>query len=178
MCSLSAVCRRLSGQSFEFRGLKELKKKQTQPSEDLIKVHRENKILFSGWKLKRYCEWKSDHQETARGRASLVVQWLRLCAFSAGDVGSISGRGTKIPYASWCCQKKRRRRRKGSVQFSWDAQSCPAFCDSMDCNTPAFPVHHQLSELAQTHVHWVGDAIQPYHPLSSLSSPSFNLSEH
>ena len=51
-------------------------------------------------------------------------------------------------------------------------------CNSMDCSTPGFPVHHQLPELAQTHVHWVGDAIQPSHPLSSPSTPTFNLSQH
>ena len=54
------------------------------------------------------------------------------------------------------------------VQFSSVTQSCPTLCDSMDCSTPGFPVHHQLLELTQTHVHWVGDAIQPSHPLSSL----------
>ena len=48
----------------------------------------------------------------------------------------------------------------------------------MDCSTPGFPVHHQLLELAQTHVHQDGDAIQPFHPLSSLSLPAFNLSQH
>ena len=48
----------------------------------------------------------------------------------------------------------------------------------MDCSTPCFPVHHQLSELTQTHVHCVGDAIQPSHPLSSPSPPAFNLSQH
>ena len=48
----------------------------------------------------------------------------------------------------------------------------------MDCSTPGFPVHHQLLELAQTHVHWVSDAIQPPHPLSSPSPPTFNLSHH
>ena len=48
----------------------------------------------------------------------------------------------------------------------------------MDCSTPGFPVHHQLSELTQTHVHWVGDAIQPSLPLSSPSPPTFNLSQH
>ena len=48
------------------------------------------------------------------------------------------------------------------------AQSCPTLCDPMDCSTPGFPVHHQLLELAQTHVHQVGDAIQPSHPLSPL----------
>ena len=48
----------------------------------------------------------------------------------------------------------------------------------MDCSTPGFPVHHQLLELAQTHVHRVSDAIQPSHPLSSPSPPTFNLSQH
>ena len=48
----------------------------------------------------------------------------------------------------------------------------------MDCSTPGFPVHHQLSELAQTHIHRVSDAIQPSHPLSSPSPPAFNLSQH
>ena len=48
----------------------------------------------------------------------------------------------------------------------------------MDCSTPGLPVHRQLPELAQTHVHWVGDAIQPSHPLLSLSPPAFNLSQH
>ena len=48
----------------------------------------------------------------------------------------------------------------------------------MDCSVPGLPVHHQLLELTQTYVHWVGDAIQPYHPLSSPSPPDFNLSQH
>ena len=52
-------------------------------------------------------------------------------------------------------------------QFSSAAQSHPTFCDPMDCSTPGLPVHHQLPELTQTHVHIVGDAIQPSHPLSS-----------
>ena len=58
-------------------------------------------------------------------------------------------------------------------QFSSVAQSCLTLCDPMDCSTPGFPVHHQLPELAQIHVHWVGDAIQPSHPLlSPLLPPS------
>ena len=58
-------------------------------------------------------------------------------------------------------------------------QSCPTLCDPLDCSTPGFPVHHQLPELAQTHVHWIsGDALQPSHPLSSPSPPAFNLSQH
>ena len=54
--------------------------------------------------------------------------------------------------------------------------SCPTLCDSRDCSTPGLPVHHQLPEFSQTHVHWVGDAIQPSHSLSSPSPPAFNLS--
>ena len=65
-----------------------------------------------------------------------------------------------------------------SVQFSSVAQSCPTLCDPMDCSTPGLPVHHQLPEFTQTHVHWVSDAIQPSHPLSSPSPPAFNLSQH
>ena len=52
------------------------------------------------------------------------------------------------------------------------------FCDPMDCSTPGLPVHHQLLEFTQTHVWWVGDAIQPSHPLSSPSPPALNLSQH
>ena len=48
----------------------------------------------------------------------------------------------------------------------------------MDCSMPGLPVHHQLPEFTQTHVHWVGDAIQPFHPLSSPSPPAFNLAQH
>ena len=51
-------------------------------------------------------------------------------------------------------------------------------CDPMDCSMPVFPIHHQLPELTQIHAHWVGDAIQPFHPLSSPSPPAFNLSQH
>ena len=64
-------------------------------------------------------------------------------------------------------------------QFSSIAQSCPSLCDPMDCSTPGLPVYHQLPEFAPTHVHWVGDAIQPSHPLlSSPLLPAFNLSHN
>ena len=64
-----------------------------------------------------------------------------------------------------------------SVQFSSATQSCPTLCDPMNCSTPSLPVHHQLLESTQTHVHRVGDATQPSHPLSS-PSPALNLSHH
>ena len=58
------------------------------------------------------------------------------------------------------------------------AQSCPTLCDPMNCSTPGLPVHHQLPGFTQTHVHRVGDAIQPSHPLSSPSPPAPNPSQH
>ena len=63
-------------------------------------------------------------------------------------------------------------------QFSSVAQSCPTLCNPMNRSTPGLPVHHQLPESTQTHVHRVSDAIQPSHPLSSPSPPAFNLSQH
>ena len=63
------------------------------------------------------------------------------------------------------------------LQFSSVTQSCLTFCNPMNCSTPGFPIHHQLLEPTHTHVHWVGDAIQPSHPLSS-PSPALNLSQH
>ena len=65
-----------------------------------------------------------------------------------------------------------------SVQFRSVAQSCPSLCDPMNLSTPGLPVHHQLPEFTQTHVHWVSDAIQPSHPLSSPSPPAPNPSHH
>ena len=65
-----------------------------------------------------------------------------------------------------------------SVQFSSVAQSCPTHCDPMNHSTSGLPVHHQLPEFTQTHVHKVGDAIQPSHSLSSPSPPAPNSSQH
>ena len=69
-------------------------------------------------------------------------------------------------------------RKETSFQFSSVTQSCPTLCDPMDCSTPGLPVHHQLPESTQTHVHWVGDTIQPSRPLLSPSPPALNLSQH
>ena len=64
------------------------------------------------------------------------------------------------------------------IEFSSVTQLCQTLCDPMDCSTLGLPVHHKLLGLTQTHVHWVGDAIQPSHPLLSPSPPTFNLSQH
>ena len=66
-----------------------------------------------------------------------------------------------------------------SIQFSSiHPLSHVQLCDPIDCSMPGLPVHHQVSEFMQTHVHWVSDAIQPSHPLSSPSPPTFNLSQY
>ena len=65
-----------------------------------------------------------------------------------------------------------------SVQFSSVTLSCLTLLDPMNHSAPGLPVYHQLPEFTQTHLHWVGDAIQPSHPLSSPSPPAFNLSQH
>ena len=68
--------------------------------------------------------------------------------------------------------------RVSSVQFSSFAQWCLTLCNPMDCSMAGLPVHHQLPEFTQTHVNWVGDAIQPSHPLAYPSPPALNLSQH
>ena len=67
---------------------------------------------------------------------------------------------------------------KEPLQFSSVAQSCLTLCNPMNRSTPGLPVHHQLPEFTQTHVHRVGNAIQPSHPLSSTSPPAPNPSQH
>ena len=76
-------------------------------------------------------------------------------------------------YHKWCCHGYPC---FSSVQFSSVAQSCLTLCYPMNCSTPGLPVHHQFPEPTQTHVHWLGDAIQSSHPLLSPSPPAFNLS--
>ena len=90
---------------------------------------------------------------------------------------------TKLPYLVPCLRDKApsvlpQSIMFSSVQFSSVAQSCPTLCDSMNCSTPGLPVHHQLPEFTQTHVHRVGDAIQPSHPLSFPSPPAPSPSQH
>ena len=69
-------------------------------------------------------------------------------------------------------------RRVLGCKLSSAAQSCLTLCDTMDCTMPGLPVHHQLPGLTQIHVHRVGDAIQPFHPLLSPSPPTLNHSQH
>ena len=78
----------------------------------------------------------------------------------------------------WCSLKLQGTSQVLWVQFSSVAQPCLTLCNPMNCSTPGLPVHHQLPESTQTHVHWVGDTIQPSHPLLSPSPPALNLSQH
>ena len=120
--------------------------------------------------------WEQSHEQNRKvppGGASIVTQRWRL--MSIGKRNSVTG-------AAWCFGEKYSREVTegmgcGSVQFSSVAQSCPTPWDPMNRSMPGIPVHHQLPELTQTHVHRVGDAIQPSHPLLS-PSPAFNLSQH
>ena len=134
-------------------------------------------------------------------RASLVAQLVKNLACNAGDPGLIPGLGRSpgegVGYPlqySWASLVAQLGRNPAmwetqvqsldwedplsSVQLSSVAQSCPTLCDPMNCSTPGLPVHHRLPEFTQTHVHRVGDAIQPSHPLSSPSPPAPNPSQH
>ena len=111
----------------------------------------------------------------------LCVQLCHLDLFSPDQICCVSLLSTN--YLKKKCKKtvlftKLPKAMKYFSQFSSISQSCLTLCNPMDCSTPGLPVHHQLLELTQTHVHWVGDAIQPSHPLSSPSPPAFNLSQH
>ena len=85
---------------------------------------------------------------------------------------------SRLTTGSWAWLTERTIIPLTGIQFSSVAQSCPTLCDPMNCSTPGLPVHHQLPEFTQTHVHRVADAIQPSHPLSSPSPPAPNPSQH
>ena len=118
---------------------------------------------------------------------SFLLSYLRLSYELGQTPGDGEGQGNLVCCSPWGCKGSGMTGRLNnsntmyitafSVQFSSVAQSCPTLCDPMNCSTPGLPVHHQLPELTQTHVHRVGDAIQPSHPLSS-PSPAPNPSQH
>ena len=89
-----------------------------------------------------------------------------------------SGHRTGECQFSFQSQRKAMPKMFKSVQFSSVAKSCPTLCDPMNHSMPGLPVHHQLPKSTQTRVHWVSDAIQPSHPLSSPYPPALNLSQH
>ena len=111
-------------------------------------------------------------------RSIHVLQMTRTCSFSRLSNIPLYVCGTSffaiyLINGMWCTL-----RFLPCLQFSLVAQSCPTVCDPMEHSTPGLPVHQQLSEFAQTHVHGVGDVIQQSHPLPSPSPPALNLSQH
>ena len=103
---------------------------------------------------------------------------------NSGNVSDFILGGSKITEDGDCSHEFKRHLFLGRkamtnlVQFSSVTQSCLTLCDPMNHSMPGLPVHYQLPESTQTHVHCVGDAIQPSHPLSSPSPPALNLSQH
>ena len=124
-----------------------------------------------------FMHWRRKWQPTpvflpreSQGRGSLVGcrLWGRRVRHDWSDLAAaaVACYHCLVRYAVWLCC---------CCSVTW---LCPALCNPMDCSTPGFPVLHHLPEFAQIHLHWVGDAIQPSHPLLSPSPPAFNLSQH
>ena len=111
--------------------------------------------------LKDWC-WSWNYNTLATWWEEPLWCWERLRA--GGEGGDRGWHGWKVSLTQWT--------------WIWINSSCLTLRDPMDHSTPGLPVHHQLSEFTQTHVHWVGDAIQPSHPLLSPSPPAFNLFQH
>ena len=110
-----------------------------------------------------------------KGGGVVLLVWLDTARWSHQH-GSDSGEGGYCPL--YYFNLVPRVSSKQSVQFSLVTQSCLTLCDPMNRSTPGLPVHHHLPEFTQTHVHWVSDAIQPSHSLSSPSLPASNPSQH
>ena len=125
-------------------------------------------------------DWDWDIQTLYKIDNDLLYTTGNSTQYSVIYIGKGSKRGDKYTHTyKWLFTLLCSRNQQSIVnQVSSVAQLCPTLCDPMNCSTPGFPVHHQLPELAQTHVHWVGNAIQSSHPLSSPSPPAFNLFHH
>ena len=122
--------------------------------------------------------WKTSF---LRLRNSLCLEFSHFPLNSSNIPGDFTGKwetpSRAVPGALWSFQDQRVSS-FSSIHFSSVAQSCPTLCDPMNRSTPGLPVHHQLPEFTQTHVHRVSDAMQPSHPLSSPFPPAPNPSQH
>ena len=134
------------------------------------------------------CPWLGDDHMTRAWpiTCSFLVIWLLksgLCKTKA-DNNFSRQRHSETNLRTWSCEGPGLSAfldfsiKFSSVQFGSVAQLCPTLCDPMNCSMPSLPVHHQFLEFTQTHVHRVGDTIQPSHPLSSPSPPAPNPSQH
>ena len=124
-------------------------------------------VLKSMWSHREGLDWETEQQQ------SLILAECQLKMDISENLKSCQVAKEGNVFTVWLLL---------SPWYQWVAvnsvtQSCPTIWDPMDCSTPSFPIHHQLLEFAQTHVHRVSDAIQPSHPLSP-SPPAFNLSQH
>ena len=124
---------------------------------------------------------KLNIQKTKIMASGPITSW-QMDGETVGTVADFILGDSKITADGDCSHEIKRRLHLGKkvmtnlVQFNSVTQSCPTLCDPMNRSTPGLPVHHQLSEFTQTHVHRVGDAIQPSPPLSSPSPPAPNPS--
>ena len=118
------------------------------------------------------CSWDYFFQETNSQVISMnrVLYMEKKIHLIVAEMSMKTSKGRQ--YLKWVWKDKK------FLQFSSVAQSCPTLCDPVNCSMSGLPVHHQLPESTQTHVHQVGDAIQPSHPLSSPSPPDPNPSQH
>ena len=127
--------------------------------------------------------WTKTHQAPLSTRFPRQEYWIGLPFSSPQDLPD-SGIKHASPEApalradSLPLEISRKPQGSHSVQFSSVAQLCPTLCDPMNRSTPGLPVHHQLPEFTQTHVHRISDAIQPSHPLPTPSPPAPNPSQH
>ena len=121
------------------------------------------------------CSWSHTllaHSEWAQEMLVWVDGWKKFPA------NSFSYKAHPWGITSTCFSNSSKQTGGLSVQFNSVTRLCPTLWDPMDCSMPGLPVHHQLPEFIQTHVHWVGDAIQTSHPLSSPSPLVFSLFQH
>ena len=127
-----------------------------------------NKKSILGREKSNYKKWIINQPEQAPNMQIEIIIGRFPERYSKCNSKSVFQTGTLIPVRS----------PPKAQSVSSVAQMCLTFCDPMDCSMPGFPVHHQLLELSQTHVHQASDGIQPSHPLSSPSPSAFNLSQH
>ena len=113
-------------------------------------------------------------EESEKAGLKLHTQKMKIMASGLITSWQIDETGNGKPLQYSCLENLM----NSSLQFSSVSQLCPTLCDPMDRSTPGLPVHHQLPEFTQTHVHRVGDDIHPSHPLSSPFPPAPNPSQH
>ena len=124
-------------------------------------------FFYVAWTRRRLCRFLILPSMMVKNGPLGSERWFRsTCVILHFTSLTLKQEGSYHPHTDW------------RYQFSSVSQSCLTLCNPMDCSMPGFPVHHQLPEPTQIHVHHVGEAIQPSHSLSSPSPPAFNLSQH